>query len=141
MSKDYYEILGVAKGADAGEIKKAYRKMAMKYHPDQNPDNKEAEAKFKEINAAYDVLKDDQKRADYDRFGHSAFENGGAGAGSGGGFGGFEGFGGAGAFSDIFEEMFGGGFGGGSSGGGGAGRAPLGPAASPHSLCHGQCLS
>lgn len=113
-NRDLYEILGVAKGAGKDEIKKAYRKLAMKYHPDQNKDNPDAEAKFKEINSAYDVLKDDQKRAAYDQFGHAAFENGGfGGAGGGRGAGGFEGFGGAGAFSDIFEEMFGGGFGGG----------------------------
>ncbi len=113
--KDLYEVLGVSKSADAGEIKKAYRKLAMKYHPDQNPDDAEAETRFKEINAAYDVLKDDQKRAAYDRFGPDAFQNGGGGAGGFGG-GGFEGFGGAGAFSDIFEEMFGGGFAGGGRG-------------------------
>jgi len=108
--QDYYQLLGVKKGASADELKKAYRKMAMKYHPDQNRDNKEAEAKFKEINQAYDVLKDDQKRAAYDRYGHAAFEQGGfGGTGRGNGAGGFSdfGFGGAGHFSDIFEEMFG----------------------------------
>ena len=106
MARDYYEILGVAKTASADELKKAYRKLAMKYHPDQNKDNKEAEAKFKELNEAYDVLKDEQKRAAYDRFGKSAFDGsmGGGGFG-GGGFGGGAGFGGA--FSDIFEDMFG----------------------------------
>ena len=116
---DYYKTLGVDKGANADEIKKAYRKMAMKYHPDQNKDNKEAEAKFKEVNAAYDVLKDEQKRAAYDQFGETAFDGsmgGGGGRGGnpfGGGFEGFQGgFGGA-YFSDIFEDMFGGGFGGG----------------------------
>jgi len=112
MSDDLYEILGVARGADAAEIKRAYRKLAMKYHPDQNKGNAEAEEKFKKVNAAYDILKDDQKRAAYDQFGDAAFD-GSMGGGGGGGnpFGG--GFGGAGGFGDIFEEMFGGGFGGG----------------------------
>jgi len=102
MAQDYYEALGVARDADKDEIKRAYRKLAMKYHPDRNPDDKSAEAKFKEISEAYDVLKDEQKRAAYDRYGKAAFENGGAGPG---GFGG--GGGGFGGFSDIFEEMFG----------------------------------
>jgi molecular chaperone DnaJ len=101
--QDYYDILGVQRGASAEEMKKAYRKLAMQYHPDRNPNNPTAEHKFKELNEAYDVLKDDQKRAAYDRFGHAAFENGGAGAGGGGGFG-FEG-----GLGDIFEQMFGGG--------------------------------
>lgn len=106
--KDFYQVLGVDKKASADDLKKAYRKLAMQYHPDKNQGNKDAEAKFKEINEAYDVLKDDQKRAAYDRFGHGAFEGGmGGGArGGAGGFGGFGGMGGAG-FSDIFEEMFG----------------------------------
>lgn len=116
MAEDLYKVLGVDRGADAAEIKKAYRKMAMKYHPDQNKDNKEAETKFKEVNAAYDILKDEQKRAAYDQYGASAFDGsmGGGGGGFGGGnpFGG--GFQGAGNFSDIFEEMFGG-FGGGQA--------------------------
>lgn len=111
---DYYKTLGVNKTATDAELKSAYRKAAMKYHPDKNPDNKEAEKKFKEVNEAYDVLKDAQKRAAYDRMGHANFTNGGgnrAGAGAGGfggaGAGGF----GAGAdfgdiFGDIFEEMF-----------------------------------
>lgn len=104
MAQDFYELLGVDKRASAEDIKKAYRKLAMKYHPDQNKDNKEAEAKFKEINEAYDILKDEQKRAAYDRFGKSAFD--GSMGGGGGGFnpGGAAGFG---NFSDIFEDMFG----------------------------------
>lgn len=125
---DYYDLLGVQKGASADEIKKGYRKMAMKYHPDQNKDNPEAEAKFKEVNEAYDVLKDEQKRAAYDRYGKAAFENG-MGGGARGGAGGFSDFGfgtaGAGNFSDIFEEMFGdmmGGRRGGGTGHGGATR-------------------
>lgn len=102
--KDFYKTLGVEKGANAEELKKAYRKLAMKYHPDQNKDNPEAEEKFKEVNQAYDVLKDDQKRAAYDRFGAAAFD-GSMGGGGGGGFSpGAAGFGG---FSDIFEDMFG----------------------------------
>ena len=108
MAKDdYYNILGVDRDADGDVLKKSYRKLAMKFHPDRNPDDKEAERKFKELNEAYDVLKDDQRRAAYDRFGHAAFENGGPGAG-GGGFSGGGGFGGGG-FADIFDEMFGGG--------------------------------
>ena len=103
MAKDFYETLGVEQDAGADELKKAYRKLAMQYHPDRNPDDKEAEKKFKEVNEAYDILKDDQKRAAYDRFGHAAFENGGPGPGAGGGFGG----GGFSGFADIFDEMFG----------------------------------
>ncbi len=115
---DYYETLGVEKGASADELKKAYRKLAMQYHPDKNKDDKAAEAKFKEISEAYDVLKDDQKRAAYDRFGKGAFD----GSMGGGGFspGGFSSAGFGGAFSDIFEDMFGdmmGARGGGRSGG------------------------
>ena len=114
--RDYYEVLGVDKSASEADIKKAFRKAAMKYHPDRNPDNKEAEAKFKECNEAYEVLSDKDKRAKYDRFGHAGVDpNFGAGAGGsglgGGGFGGFE---------DIFSDLFGGGFGG--FGGGGARR-------------------
>ena len=117
--KDYYETLGVSKGADEQEIKKAYRKMAMKYHPDRNKDSAEAEAKFKEVQEANEILSDPQKRAAYDQYGHSAFENGGQ--GFGGQAGGFEGFGGD--FGDIFGSIFGeSGFGG--FGGGGRSRGP-----------------
>src|SRR3977135_1345953 len=79
--RDYYEILEVTRTASDGELKAAYRKLAMKWHPDKNPGDKDCEAHFKEINEAYDVLKDDQKRAAYDRFGHAAFENGSRGPG------------------------------------------------------------
>lgn len=106
---DYYAVLMVERGAGADDLKKAYRKLAMQYHPDRNPGDAKAEQKFKELNDAYDVLKDEQKRAAYDRYGHAAFENGGMGGG-GGGFG-FEG-----GLGDIFEQMFGGG----RRGGGGA---------------------
>jgi molecular chaperone DnaJ len=106
MSKrDYYETLGVARNASPEDLKKVYRKLAMQYHPDRNPDDPTAADKFKEVNEAYDVLKDEQKRAAYDRFGHAAFEGGRAGAGGFDfGFGG--GGGGAGGFSDLFEEVF-----------------------------------
>ena len=104
MAQDYYQILGVERSADQAAIKSAFRKLAMKYHPDRNPGDEEAEKKFKEIGQAYEVLSDEQKKAAYDRFGHAAFENGGMGGGGGpGGMGGFS----AGAFSDIFEDIFG----------------------------------
>jgi len=100
--KDYYELLEVKKGVSADELKKAYRKLAMQYHPDKNPGDKAAEQKFKEISEAYDVLKDDQKRAAYDRFGHSAVD-GSMGGGGGAGASGFD-FGAS--FHDIFEDFF-----------------------------------
>ncbi len=99
--KDLYEILGVSKNASEDELKKAYRRLAMKYHPDRNPNDKEAEAKFKEAKEAYEILTDAQKRAAYDQFGHAAFEGGmGGGAGAGAGYGGA-------GFSDIFGDVFG----------------------------------
>lgn len=112
--RDYYEVLGVSKTADEKEIKSAFRKLAKQHHPDLNPDNKEAEAKFKEINEAYEVLSDPEKKAKYDQFGHAAFDQN-------------QGFGGGGAnygdfgdiFGDIFGDFFGGGFSGGGFGGGG----------------------
>lgn len=121
MSKrDYYEVLGVSKSASAEEIKKAYRRQALKYHPDKNPGDKEAEEKFKEAAEAYEVLSDDNKKARYDQFGH-------AGMGGAGGFGG--GFGGGMNMEDIFSQfgdIFGGHFGGGFGGfGGGGGRQQL----------------
>jgi len=102
--RDYYEVLGVHKGVDDSEIKKAYRKMAVKFHPDKNPGDKEAEERFKELGEAYEALSDPQKRAAYDRYGHAAFAQAGASRGGGGGF--HDPF-------DIFREVFGGGGGGG----------------------------
>ncbi len=100
MSKrDYYEILGVSKNSSQDEIKKSYRKLAMQFHPDRNPGNKEAEAKFKEATEAYEILKDEQKKAAYDQFGHQAFEQGGGGRGGHGQ--GFEGF----DFNDVFSNF------------------------------------
>ncbi|TDT70507.1 molecular chaperone DnaJ [Hypnocyclicus thermotrophus] len=115
--KDYYEVLGVSKTASDAEIKKAYRKLAMKYHPDKftnanEKEKKEAEKNFKEINDAYQILSDKEKRAKYDQFGHAAFDGMG---GAGSGFGGFSDFGGFEDLGDIFSSFFGGGFGGGSS--------------------------
>lgn len=114
--RDYYEVLGIQRGAGDQEIKKAFRKMAKKYHPDANPGDKEAEEKFKEVNEAYEVLSDPQKKAAYDQYGHSAFEQGGMGGGGfSGGFGGFSGMDMGDIFSGIFGDGFGDIFGGGRS--------------------------
>jgi len=107
--QDYYETLGVSRDADEKALKSAFRKQAMKFHPDRNPDDAAAEAKFKEIGEAYEALKDPQKRAAYDRFGHAAFENGGGQGPFGGGAGPFGGGGVGDIFEDIFGEMMGGG--------------------------------
>jgi len=121
--RDYYEVLGLARGASEDEIKKAYRKVAMQWHPDRNPGNKDAETKFKEATEAYEVLRDPQQRARYDQFGHAATASPGAGGASS--FGGFDlsdalrafmrDFGADGSFEDLF---------GGGAGGGGRGRVP-----------------
>ncbi len=109
--RDYYEILGVDKSADADAIKRAYRQLAKKYHPDLNPGDAEAEKNFKEVNEAYSILSDDEKKAKYDQFGHAAFDPTAGGGYDGGGFGGFGDFG---DLGDIFGSIFGGAFGGGS---------------------------
>ena len=106
--RDYYEVLGIGKSATADQIKSAYRKLAVKYHPDKNPDDKAAEEKFKEASEAYHVLSNSERKQSYDNFGHAAFENGGRGQG------GFSNFDFSEHFSDIFEDFFGEGFGGGS---------------------------
>ncbi|MEO0576040.1 MAG: molecular chaperone DnaJ [Pseudomonadota bacterium] len=111
--RDYYEVLGVSKSAEAGELKKAYRRLAMKHHPDRNPDDADAEARFKEAKEAYEVLSDDQKRAAYDQFGHAGVSNSASGGAGQGGFGGAE------SFSDMFGDVFGDIFGGARRGGGG----------------------
>jgi molecular chaperone DnaJ len=127
--RDYYEVLGVSRDASTEDLKKAYRKLAVKYHPDKNPGDKSAEDKFKEVSEAYDILNDDQKRAAYDRYGHAAFAGGMGGPAGGGGAGGFH------DPFDIFREVFGGQgggifesfFGGNSGGGGRGGRRKDGP--------------
>lgn len=118
MADDYYSILGCSRSADEAELKKAYRSLAMKFHPDKNPNNPAAEKKFKEISEAYDTLKDPQKRAAYDRYGHAAFTSGAGGGGAGGG-----GFDFSNSFADIFDDLFGDFTGGRSRGGAGSAGA------------------
>ena len=113
--RDYYEVLGASRGASAEELKKAYRVKAKELHPDRNSDNPNAEAQFKELNEAYEVMKDADKKAAYDRYGHAAFEGGMGGGGQRGGYGGQGDF--SSAFSDVFEVLFGD-FMGGRGGGG-----------------------
>ncbi|CZF85359.1 Chaperone protein DnaJ [Grimontia celer] len=108
-NRDFYEVLGVSRDASERDIKKAYKRLAMKYHPDKNPGDETAAEKFKEVKLAYEILTDDQKRAAYDQYGHAAFEQGGMGGGGG--------FGGGADFSDIFGDVFGDIFGGGRRGG------------------------
>ena len=107
--RDYYEVLGLEKSASEDDIKKAYRKMAKKYHPDLNPGDASAEERFKEVNEAYGILSDPEKKSRYDQFGHAGVDPN---FGAGGGAGGFGGFGGMGDFGDVFSSFFGGGFGG-----------------------------
>ena len=121
--RDYYEVLGVSKNASEDDIKKAYRSLAKKYHPDLNPDDKEAETKFKEVNEAYEILSDPDKKSKYDRFGHAGVDPSfGGGPGGFGGFGGFE-AGDFGDIGDIFSSIFGGGGFGGFGGFGGQQRS------------------
>ncbi len=121
--RDYYEVLGVSKDADEAELKKAYRKVAKKYHPDVNPGDAEAEKKFKEASEAYAILSDAEKRRQYDQFGHAAFEQGGGGAGGYGGYGGFD-FNNM-DFGDIFGDIFGDLFGGGRRSGRSGSQGPM----------------